>query len=123
MRRPLEIHGDEENPEKRHRTDQEGGSEAGSNEAGGNNAAEFMSNDIVEDEDPSSYKSDMAKFQAELGKDKPKRAAVKKLMKSTFIGRREWITKERPLIHVVLDKFPCLSQSKYVCKPILLFLL
>lgn len=104
MRRPLETHTDDANPEKRRRT----------NQAGGNDAE--IVNDVAENEDLPSYESEIAELQIELGKNRPKKAVVKKLMKSTFLGRREWITKERPLIHVVLDKFPCLSKSKYVRK-------
>lgn len=107
MRRPLETQHNEENPEKRRRTIQ-----------AGDNDAEIVSDDIegvVEDEgDLSSYANELAELQAELGKDRPKKTVVKKLMKSTFSGRQQWIKKDRPLVYVVLEKFPCLSQSKYV---------
>lgn len=95
MRRPLETPQDEDpNPQKRRRV---GETNEGDTEA-----------------DSDSYESEVADLQIELDKERPKKKTIKRLMKSTFLGRRHWITKDQPVVREVLEVFPCLSQSKYV---------
>lgn len=60
------------------------------------------------------YEVESEELCAELGKERPKKKIVRKLMKSTFLGRRQWITTDQPIVTEVLKKFPCLSQSRYV---------
>ena len=39
---------------------------------------------------------------------------VRKLMGKTMLRRRQWITKEEPMISEVIEKFPCLASVHYV---------
>ena len=53
-------------------------------------------------------------LQDEIVKEKPSRKTIKLLMKSTFIGRRQWIKSDSPLVGEVLEVFPEIKKTKYV---------
>lgn len=61
------------------------------------------------------YENQVEKLQAELQLETPSRKRIKRLMKSTFTQRRAWITaKDSPTVQTILERFPCLKESKYV---------
>ena len=81
--------------------------------------SERAGNDIpLEDHSEQDYEVNLAKLNEELEKDRPSGKAVRRLMKDTFAGRRQWIRKEQPAIVDVLEKFPSLSKTKHVSSSI-----
>ena len=60
------------------------------------------------------YDENLSLLQGELVKEKPKSKKVRKLMKTTFGGRRLWILTDRPAVAEVLNVFPTLKKMKYV---------
>ena len=67
--------------------------------------------DLVEEGD---YEEDLLLLQSEIAKAHPKRKVIRKLMKTTFMGRRKWILSDRPVVSEILDCFPQLKKVKYV---------
>ena len=70
--------------------------------------------EITLEQDEQDYQECVDKLHLELEKERPKRKTVKRLMKETFAGRRQWIKDEQPATATVLEKFPCLSTIKHV---------
>ena len=68
----------------------------------------------LEQQDEQDYQECVDKLHRQLEKERPKRKTVKRLMKVTFAGRRQWIKDEQPAIATVLEKFPCLATIKHV---------
>ena len=50
----------------------------------------------------------------EHGKPSPSMAKIKRLMKSTFPGRRAWIVNDTPTVSEVISVFPALKSSARV---------
>ena len=68
-----------------------------------------------EEIDEEEYEEALEKLR-ELGKHKKgvDRKELKHLMEVTKLRRHNWIRKDRPLIQEILEKFPCLANSKWV---------
>lgn len=56
----------------------------------------------------------MQELTEEQKRDNPSVSKVKRLMKSTFTGRRSWIQKDTPSVSDIIDVFPALKQSNRV---------
>ena len=56
----------------------------------------------------------MALLQGEIAKAKPSQKQLRKLMRSTFDGRRQWILNDRPVLAEILDVFPHMKEIRYV---------
>ena len=65
--------------------------------------------------DDDEYQEALEKLK-ELGKQRKGRdhKELKRLMESTKLRHHSWIRKDCPLIQEVIDKFPCLSSSRWV---------
>ena len=46
--------------------------------------------------------------------ENPSKKKVKRLLKSTFMGRRKWVIDDIPPVRTVLDVYPALQKSRYV---------
>ena len=68
---------------------------------------------LTEDES-SSYESNMTLLTEEHSKEKPSLGKIKRLMKETFVGRRNWIMSDMPQVHSILELFPVLKTSERV---------
>lgn len=68
---------------------------------------------LTEDES-TTYESNMTLLAEEHSKEKPSLGKIKRLMKETFIGRRNWIMGDMPQVHRVLELFPVLKTSDRV---------
>ena len=60
------------------------------------------------------YEVNIAALKVELEKTKPSNSTVKRLMVSTFEGRRTWVKNDTPSVEDVLDVFPPLKESNRV---------
>ena len=58
----------------------------------------------------SDYEENMHK----LRKHPPKNSKVKRLMRATFKGRRQWVLRDTPKVSEILEVFPPLRQSARV---------
>ena len=56
--------------------------------------------------DDTSYQRHLSALEKEWGKATKNRVAVKMLMAEMAPNRREWILKERPAVHEVLEMYP-----------------
>ena len=74
--------------------------------------AEF-SIDPTQDEDET-YLAHLEELTEEQKRDNPSISKIKRLMKSTFTGRRSWIQKDTPSVSEIIDVFPALRQSNRV---------
>ena len=64
--------------------------------------------------DAEAYTQDVEALALEMQKEKPKRKTLRTLMASTFAGRRQWLTTDRPVVRDIIAKFPLLKTPKYV---------
>ena len=51
---------------------------------------------VMTPEDVTAYLEGVKELQEEEKKEKPRKKTVRKLMKATYIGRRDWIVKDAP---------------------------
>ena len=58
-----------------------------------------------------SYEENVEQLTNELSKDHTQTGKVKRLIKKTFMGRRQWIKTDRPSVSDVLGTFPLLKKS------------
>ena len=67
-------------------------------------------------EDENEYEKCVSELKAEWkkGAKTRSRAVVKSLMDKTRNMRRRWIEQDRPMTSDILDKFPCLGNSRQV---------
>ena len=64
--------------------------------------------------DDTSYQRHLSALEKEWGKATKNRVAVKMLMAEMAPNRREWILKERPAVHEVLEMYPPLKDFELV---------
>lgn len=64
--------------------------------------------------DDTSYQRHLSALEKEWGKATKNRVAVKMLMAEMAPNRREWILKERPAVHEVLEMYPALKDFELV---------
>ncbi len=79
-----------------------------------NGEAATVEGETVEGEEYEEAVQELSK-EWKKGKKNRSQAIIKDLMAKTDVGRRNWITKEKPLIADVVLKFPCFSSSRMVC--------
>ena len=72
------------------------------------------SSEVLSEEEGTSYGKNLADLTAEHSKPNPSTAKIKKLMKSTFAGRRAWILNDTPTVSEVTSVFPSLKLSSWV---------
>ena len=70
--------------------------------------------DKILDTDMDDYNTNLCILDEELLKDHPKHKVLRRLMASTFLGRRKWVLQACPPVQERLIKFPLLKKSKYV---------
>ena len=69
----------------------------------------------MDEEDESSYEKMLEKMkQEEARADGPRNKRIKRLMRGTFKGRRDWIMKDTPKVSEILQVFPSLKQTARV---------
>ena len=66
------------------------------------------------EEEGTTYEKCLADLTAEHNKPSPSVAKIKRLMKSTFTGRRAWILQDTPTVCSVINVFPALKSSARV---------
>lgn len=75
--------------------------------------AELSIIDPTQDEDDT-YLTYLGQLTDEQKRDNPSVSTIKRLMKSTFVGRRSWIQKDTPSVSEIIDVFPALKESNRV---------
>ena len=67
-------------------------------------------------EEVTSYQEGVKELEDEEKKEQPRKKRLRKLMKATFIGRRDWMVKDAPPVSTIMEAFPPLKHPNHLLK-------